>query len=187
MGRFAASVGPFRRASMPGGASAAVSEAPRSGPRPSRPIGWTSGDGSGARGLRRGSAAEANYEEPTGSPALRHSVAIVCAAWGANAPGLRAEAHVDFATVPHWCTCSAPVAAGIVAYMQPDLELGPLEVNEITSTTTRAATTASTPPIIHFSRVDVGQRSRVASACPGGMISTALSVGTAAVCHDRIR
>lgn len=65
--------------------------------------------------------------------------------------------------------------------MQPDFELGALEANEITSKTASAATTLSTPPIIHFSRVEVGQRMRVASACPGGMISIAVSLGSLCV------
>lgn len=61
--------------------------------------------------------------------------------------------------------------------MQPDVELGLLEANEITSTTASAATTPSTPPIIHFSRAERCQRGRSVSACPGGSISTALSLG----------
>jgi membrane protein DedA with SNARE-associated domain len=61
--------------------------------------------------------------------------------------------------------------------MQPDVELGLLDANEITSTTANAATTPSTPPIIHFSRVDMRQRGRIASACPGGRISIAPSLG----------
>ena len=61
--------------------------------------------------------------------------------------------------------------------MHPDVELGLLDANEITSTTARAATTPSTPPIIHFSRADMCQRGRSCSACPGGRISTALSLG----------
>ena len=53
--------------------------------------------------------------EPTGSPALRHSAAITRAACAVNAPGVCTDAHVDRAAAPHWLTCCAPVAAGIVA------------------------------------------------------------------------
>src|SRR6185437_4168733 len=53
--------------------------------------------------------------------------------------------------------------------MQPCPELGPEFTNDSTSTTASAATTPSTPPTIHFSRLDrryIGVRSE-------GMISTA--------------
>src|ERR1700753_2261670 len=43
--------------------------------------------------------------------------------------------------------------------------------NEMMSATARAATTATTPPIIHFSRGRIAGLRRTASACPGGRIS----------------
>lgn len=38
---------------------------------------------------------------PTGSPALRHSVATTGAAWAVNDPGRMADAHVSRAARPH--------------------------------------------------------------------------------------
>ena len=58
--------------------------------------------------------------------------------------------------------------------MQPDFELGPLDANEITSTTASTAIVPRTPPSIQISRLDRRLRARRVSACPGGMISTAL-------------
>ena len=57
--------------------------------------------------------------------------------------------------------------------MHPWPELGPGLTNEITSTTASAATTPSTPPTIHFSRLD----RRYTGSRSDGMISTAPSVG----------
>src|SRR5437588_1773384 len=64
--------------------------------------------------------------------------------------------------------------------MHPCPEIGPELTNEMTSTTASAATTASTPPSIHFSRLD----RRYPGIRSDGMISTARSVGRG-VCNDR--
>src|ERR1700733_3383816 len=61
--------------------------------------------------------------------------------------------------------------------MQPRFELGPPLENEITSTSASTTTAARTPLTIHFSRAESRRRAAIASAWPGGRISTRVSLG----------